>query len=80
MRERGAKGRAFVGVFDRLLDTVYGCTKRRGGLPNAVLVDEGLRDAEAVVDGTQCGGFGYPDILDGDGRVIGGHVERPAQH
>jgi len=51
VRERGSEGRAFVGVFDGLLDAVYGGAERGCGLADAVLVDEGLGDAEAVVDG-----------------------------
>ena len=75
--EGRAKRSAFVGVLDRLSDTVYGCAKRRCSLADAVLVDEGLGNAKAVVDRAECGALGHPDVLDGDGGMVGWHVQRP---
>ena len=51
VREGCTEGCAVVGVVDGLLDAVDGGAEGGGGLPDAVFVDEGLGDAEAVVDG-----------------------------
>lgn len=61
--EGGAEGRAVVGVGDGLLDAVDGCAEGGCCLADAVFVDEGLGDAEAVVDGAEGGGGGDPDIF-----------------
>jgi hypothetical protein len=79
VREGSAKGGAAVGVFDGLLDAVYGGAEGGGGLADAVLVDEGLGDAEAVVEEAEDGGGGDPDVFEGDGGVVGGHVEGPIE-
>lgn len=76
--EGRAEGGARVGIGDGFLDAVDGCAEGGGGLPDAVFVDEGLRDAEAIVNGTEDGGGGNPDGIYGDGGVVGGHVEGPA--
>lgn len=75
--ERRAEGLALVGVGDGGLDAEDGCAERGGCLPDAVLVHEGLSDGEAVVEGAEEGGGGHPDVVDRDGCVVGGHVERP---
>ena len=62
--EGRAERSAFVCVLDRLLDTVYGCAKRRCSLADAVLMDEGLGNAKAVMDRAECCALGYPDVLD----------------
>ena len=38
---------------------------------------EGLRDGEAVVEGAEDRGGGYADVGEGDGGVVGRHVESP---
>lgn len=77
--EGRAEGAACVGVGDGLLDAVYGGPERGGCLADAVLVHEGLGDAEAVVDWAEGGGGGDPDVLERDGGVVGGHVEGPGR-
>ena len=38
---------------------------------------EGLGNGETVVERTEDGGFGDADVGEGDGGVVGGHVECP---
>lgn len=40
-----------VGICYGLLYAVYCCPERRGGLTDAIFVDEGLGDGEAIVEG-----------------------------
>ena len=63
MRKGRAEGGALVGVFDRLLHAVDGGAERGGSLSDAVLVHEGLGDAEAIVDWAEDGGVGDPDVF-----------------
>lgn len=63
VREGLSEGGSRVGVGDRGLDAVDGCAEGGGRLSDAVFVDEGLRDGEAVVDWAEGGGGGDPDVF-----------------
>lgn len=60
-----------------LLDAEGRGTQTRGGLADAVFVHEGLGDGEAAVKGPEEGRGGDEDVGEGDGGVIGWHVEGP---
>ena len=75
--QRLAEHHALVGVRDAAVDAELGGAAGGGSLADAVFVREGLGDGEAVVDGTENGGRGHAHVGEGDGGVVGGHVERP---
>ena len=68
---------AFIRVRDAAVDAELRGAARGRRLADTVFVREGLRDGEAVVDGTEDGGRGDADVREGDGGVVGGHVEGP---
>ena len=74
--EGATEGTPGVGVGDGGRDAVGGGAEGGGGLAEAVFVREGVGDGEAGVEGAEEGGGGGPEV-EGDGGVVGGHVEGP---
>ncbi|MNN09306.1 hypothetical protein D3C81_1221840 [compost metagenome] len=76
-RQRLAEGLARAGVGDALLDAEVCGAQRRGGLADAVLMDEVLGQRQPAADRAEHGVGGHPDVGEADARVVRGHVEGP---
>jgi hypothetical protein len=75
--ERLAKGLALLGISNRFIDAILCRAERRCRLPNAVFMNEMLRDREARIKLAKNGAFGHPHAVIFDLGMVGGHVERP---
>lgn len=69
--EGGPKGVAGERVADGATDAVLCGAEGAGGLADAVLVDEGLRDGQAAAFGSEEGGVGDEDLAHVSGKGIG---------
>lgn len=79
MGERLSEGLSIVGVGDGLVDAEDRCAERGGCLTDAIFMNESLSYGKAFVEWADDGGGGNPDVCQGDGGVIGRHIQSPAQ-
>ena len=75
--ERLAEDLPAVGVLDAAVDAVLGGAAAGARLADAVLVREGLRDGEAVVQRAQHRRRRHAHVAEQHRRVVGRHVQRP---
>ena len=76
-RQLLAEGLAFPRIFYAFVDAIERRAAATRRLPDAVLVDEALRQREAAPFDAEDRAVRHPDIGDAEARVIGGHVEGP---